>query len=66
MYWGAAGGGNQKEGSDALYILYHMTGVLTSVHHSIELHWHADAVCAVSGEVQGRVLPAICQKDNSS
>lgn len=54
----------KKEGSDEPYILYHMTGVLTSVHHSIELHRHADAACAVSGEVQSRVLPAICQEDN--
>lgn len=42
---------------------YNITATLTSVHDSIELHWHADAVCAVGGEVQGWVLPAICEKD---
>lgn len=42
----------------------HMTVKLTSVHHSIELHRHADAACAVGGEVQGRVLPAFYKEDD--
>lgn len=53
-----------KEGSDEVHILSHITKVLTSVHDSIELNWHTDAVCAVGGEVQSRVLSAICQEDN--
>lgn len=36
---------------------------LTCVHDSIELHWHANAACAVGGEVQGRVLPAVYETD---
>lgn len=44
--------------------LCHMTAILTSVHHSIELHRHADTACAVGGEVEGRVLPGFCEQDN--
>lgn len=52
------------KGSDELEFLCHMTAILTSVHHSIELHRHADTACAIGGEVQGRVLPGFCEKDN--
>lgn len=46
------------KGRDQLDFLWHMTAIPTGVHHSIELHRHADAACAIGGEVQGRVLPA--------
>lgn len=51
-------------GSDLLDFLCRITVTLTSVHHSIELHRHADTACAVGGEVQGRVLPAFYEEDN--
>ena len=48
-------------------LLGHVTGegVLTGVHHSVQLHRHADAARAASGEVQGGVLSAFCSEEHT-
>lgn len=54
----------EKKGSNLMNFLFQQVEQLTSVHDSVELHWHANATCAIGGEVQGRVRPALYKTNN--